>query len=45
MVTTDKVVGMWQQNFLLVIEIVLEKTYFLVRIRMNYKIILERKML
>lgn len=46
-VTTAKVVGSCQHNFSLVIEIVLEKADFLVkiRIRMAYKIILERKML
>lgn len=34
-VTTDEIVGGCQHNFLLVIKIVLEKTYFL--FRMTYK--------
>lgn len=45
-VATDRVVGSCQHNFSLAIEIVLEKADFLVKIRMRmaYKIILERKM-
>lgn len=46
-VIPNKVVRICQQSFLLVIEIVLENVYYLVkiRIRMTHKIILERKSL